>query len=209
MLYFQGTGTKAHGVVSPRFATSFLSNFNMNGSFINESKQLKHDAFQGIENSLKVTYSIQPTQSLVSSSQLIADYMADKIEQSVPIQQLFNELLRFFESEAECLGPAFNTDTTCPEELLLQQSVKLQVQDSGDSNTEHSIAIQRSQIPKVLGFRIVCSGRLQMSSFSKPAEKAESIVITRGLLPLNTMKANIDFAQTYSTNPYGTCGIKV
>jgi len=135
--------------------------------------------------------------------------MADKIEQSVPIQQLFNELLRFFESEAECLGPAFNTDTTCPEELLLQQSVKLQVQDSGDSNTEHSIAIQRSQIPKVLGFRIVCSGRLQMSSFSKPAEKAESIVITRGLLPLNTMKANIDFAQTYSTNPYGTCGIKV
>ena len=48
-----------------------------------------------------------------------------------------------------------------------------------------------------------------MSSFSKPAEKAESIELTRGVLPLNTISANIDFAQTYSTNPYGTCGIKV
>ena len=48
-----------------------------------------------------------------------------------------------------------------------------------------------------------------MSSFSKPAEKAESIEITRGVLPLNTFKANIDFAQTSATNAYGTCGIKV
>ena len=66
-----------------------------------------------------------------------------------------------------------------------------------------------SQRPKILGFRIICSGRLQMSSFSKPAEKAESIEITRGVLPLNTFKANIDFAQTSATNAYGTCGIKV
>jgi hypothetical protein len=135
---------------------------------------------------IKVIYSIQPTQSLISSSQLIADYMADKIEQSVSIQQLFNELLRFFETEAECLGPAFE--------------VKSGVSNGNNNATE---------LPKILGFRIVCSGRLQMSSFSKPAEKAESITITRGVLPLNTMKANIDFAQTYSTNPYGTCGIKV
>ena len=103
--------------------------------------------------------------------------MADKIEQSVSIQQLFNELLRFFETEAECLGPAFE--------------VKSGVSNGNNNATE---------LPKILGFRIVCSGRLQMSSFSKPAEKAESITITRGVLPLNTMKANIDFAQTYSTN---------
>ena len=63
--------------------------------------------------------------------------------------------------------------------------------------------------PTILGFRIVCSGRLQISSFSKPAEKAESIEITRGVLPLNSFQANIDFAQTYATNAYGTCGIKV
>ena len=62
---------------------------------------------------------------------------------------------------------------------------------------------------RVFGFKIYCSGRLQINSFSKPAEKAEKIEITRGVLPLNTVNANIDFAQTYATNAYGTCGIKV
>jgi hypothetical protein len=146
---------------------------------------------------IKVIYSIQPTQSLISSSQLIADYMADKIEQSVSIQQLFNELLRFFETEAECLGPAFQCAASSTEDGV-----------SNGMGFAHS-STGSSALPKILGFRIVCSGRLQMSSFSKPAEKAESITITRGVLPLNTMKANIDFAQTYSTNAYGTCGIKV
>ena len=56
---------------------------------------------------MKLTYSIQPTQSLVSSSQLIVDYIADKIEQSTPVGLIFNELLRFFETEALCLGPDF------------------------------------------------------------------------------------------------------
>ena len=77
------------------------------------------------------------------------------------------------------------------------------------SATSDSDLSRTSQRPKILGFRIICSGRLQISSFSKPAEKAESIEITRGVLPLNSFKANIDFAQTYATNAYGTCGIKV
>ena len=59
---------------------------------------------------LKITYSIQPVKSLISSSELIVDYIADKIEQSVSIQQIFNELLRFFETEAVCVGPSFLTD---------------------------------------------------------------------------------------------------
>ena len=61
---------------------------------------------------LRLTYSIQPAQSLTCSSQLIVDYIADKIEQSVSIQQIFNELLRFFETEALCLGPAFGNTTS-------------------------------------------------------------------------------------------------
>ena len=124
--------------------------------------------------------------------------MADKIEQSVSIQQLFNELLRFFETEAECLGPAFQKPSVSSTEDGVSNGMGFAHSSTGSS-----------ALPKILGFRIVCSGRLQMSSFSKPAEKAESITITRGVLPLNTMKANIDFAQTYSTNAYGTCGIKV
>ena len=206
---------------------------------------------------IKVTYSIQPAQSLIESSDLIVDYIADKIEQSVSIQQIFNELLRFFETEALCLGPSFTTLSDDPEtathsgpvalrnlednsftddtvsnvarsesEILEEMSPKgpnktgsfSQTNDPysgvGKSkavpHTGHQIKTQSpNKRPKVLGFRIVCSGRLQISSFSKPAEMAESIELTRGVLPLNTFAANIDFSQTHATNAYGTCGIKV
>ena len=197
----------------------------------------------GLLNEIKLTYSIQPTQSLVSSSQLIVDYIADKIEQSTPVGLIFNELLRFFETEALCLGPDFinneiKEESNSPfggigveapnfviEEKLgacgtrsgseatqlskkNTQTLGVRKQSFQSQKKENDLFID-SQRPKILGFRIVCSGRLQMSSFSKPAEKAESIEITRGVLPLNTFKANIDFAQTSATNAYGTCGIKV
>ena len=168
---------------------------------------------------LNVTYSIQPVKSLISSSELIVDYMADKIEQSVSIQQIFNELLRFFETEAVCLGPSFRTSKEIStavktegvafENLTSKEQKKISI---AALNTEDSPGISglvNSERPQILGFRILCSGRLQISSFSKPAEKAESIEITRGVLPLNSFQANIDFAQTYATNAYGTCGIKV
>ena len=192
---------------------------------------------------MKLTYSIQPTQSLVSSSQLIVDYIADKIEQSTPVGLIFNELLRFFETEALCLGPDFinneiKEESNSPFGGIGVEAPNFVIEDklgaygtrSGSEATQLSkkntqtLGVQKqsfqsqkkendlfidSQRPKILGFRIVCSGRLQMSSFSKPAEKAESIEITRGVLPLNTFKANIDFAQTSATNAYGTCGIKV
>ena len=206
---------------------------------------------------MKLTYSIQPTQSLVSSSQLIVDYIADKIEQSTPVGLIFNELLRFFETEALCLGPDFinneikeesNWVPSAPDQTATlanspfggigveapnfviedklgaygtrsgseatqlskknTQTLGVRKQSFQSQKKENDLFID-SQRPKILGFRIVCSGRLQMSSFSKPAEKAESIEITRGVLPLNTFKANIDFAQTSATNAYGTCGIKV
>ena len=168
---------------------------------------------------LNVTYSIQPVKSLISSSELIVDYMADKIEQSVSIQQIFNELLRFFETEAVCLGPSFRTSKEIStavktegvafENLTSKEQKKISI---AALNTEDSPGISgqnQNGLPQILGFRILCSGRLQISSFSKPAEKAESIEITRGVLPLNSFQANIDFAQTYATNAYGTCGIKV
>ena len=192
---------------------------------------------------IKVTYSIQPAQSLIESSDLIVDYIADKIEQSVSIQQIFNELLRFFETEALCLGPSFTTLSDDPETAthsgpdlednsFTDDTVSEEMSPKGPNktgsfsqtndpysgvgkskavpHTGHQIKTQSpNKRPKVLGFRIVCSGRLQISSFSKPAEMAESIELTHGVLPLNTFAANIDFSQTHATNAYGTCGIKV
>ena len=207
-----------------------------------ERKAFESFASEGVAfEKLNVTYSIQPVKSLISSSELIVDYMADKIEQSVSIQQIFNELLRFFETEAVCLGPSFRTSKEIStavktegvafetsgserkafENLTSKEQKKISIaalntEDSpGISNKQslfgkHSFSgLVNSERPQILGFRILCSGRLQISSFSKPAEKAESIEITRGVLPLNSFQANIDFAQTYATNAYGTCGIKV
>ena len=236
------------------------------GSRTNEVCLTSAAATEGVAfEKLNVTYSIQPVKSLISSSELIVDYMADKIEQSVSIQQIFNELLRFFETEAVCLGPSFRTSKeistavktegvafetsgfrnskgilSAPlgaperkafesfasegvafENLTSKEQKKISIaalntEDSpGISNKQslfgkHSFSgLVTSERPQILGFRILCSGRLQISSFSKPAEKAESIEITRGVLPLNSFQANIDFAQTYATNAYGTCGIKV
>ena len=190
------------------------------GSRTNEVCLTSAAATEGVAfEKLNVTYSIQPVKSLISSSELIVDYMADKIEQSVSIQQIFNELLRFFETEAVCLGPSFRTSKEIStavktegvtfENLTSKEQKKISI---AALNTEDSPGISgqnQNGLPQILGFRILCSGRLQISSFSKPAEKAESIEITRGVLPLNSFQANIDFAQTYATNAYGTCGIKV
>jgi hypothetical protein len=208
---------------------------SITGSFASEGSFTSAAATEGVAfEKLNVTYSIQPVKSLISSSELIVDYMADKIEQSVSIQQIFNELLRFFETEAVCLGPSFRTSKEIStafetggserkafENLTSKEQKKISIaalntEDSpGISNKQslfgkHSFSgLVNSERPQILGFRILCSGRLQISSFSKPAEKAESIEITRGVLPLNSFQANIDFAQTYATNAYGTCGIKV
>jgi len=212
-------------------------------SFGSKASSTSAAATEGVAfEKLNVTYSIQPVKSLISSSELIVDYMADKIEQSVSIQQIFNELLRFFETEAVCLGPSFRTSKEIStavktegvafENLTSKEQKKISIaalntEDSPgiselftNSNSygvpttghqgKHSFSgLVNSERPQILGFRILCSGRLQISSFSKPAEKAESIEITRGVLPLNSFQANIDFAQTYATNAYGTCGIKV
>ena len=61
----------------------------------------------------------------------------------------------------------------------------------------------------IIGFRLSCSGRIQKSAYAKPAEIADSLTVTQGVLPLNSFNHNIEFTQTSSTNAFGTCGIKV
>ena len=186
-----------------------------------------------------------PVKSLTNSSQLIADYIAGKIEQSYPIQSLFQEILLMFQQEAICIGPGFQNDNSSgrtsskgsesagsdrkaagPEgnknstssnrkpDSFISKGAKLNEKGkrsiSEDDNNHLNLQdTNQPDVPIVEGFRIMCSGRLQMSPRSKPAEKAESVVISRGVLPFNTFDQNIDFKQTYATNAYGTVGIKV
>ena len=197
-----------------------------------------------------------PVKSLTNSSQLIADYIAGKIEQSYPIQPLFQEILLMFQQEAICIGPGFQNDNSSGRtsskggesagsdrkaagpggnknstssnrkpDSFISKGAKLNEKGkrsiSEDDNNHLNLPkgsgslqlplqdTNQPDMPIVEGFRIVCSGRLQMSPRSKPAEKAESVVISRGVLPFNTFDQNIDFKQTYATNAYGTVGIKV
>lgn len=172
-----------------------------------------------LANNIPVTIklSVVPVKSLTSSAQLIADYMAGKIEQSYPIQSLFQEILTLFQQEAICIGPAFrnNADNESERSGTKKNMNPKSVSTRGSKGPAGTANFQKNNLsdsgdkPVVEGFRISCSGRLQMSPRSKPAEKAESVVISRGVLPFNSLDQNIDFKQTYATNAYGTIGIKV
>jgi len=143
-------------------------------------------------DSKKLSFIIEPVQTMVQDPRLIADYIATKIEISTPIQTVFNEIIQIFEREVQCIGPDFEVGSNVKH---------LESEDNDEYSSNSSIIVE--------GFKLECSGRIQVYPRSKPAEKAESIQISRGNLPLNTLYENIQFAQTHATNDYGTCGIKV
>jgi hypothetical protein len=142
----------------------------------------------------KISLVIKPLKSIVEEPGVIADYIATRVEISTPIQTVFNEIIRAFEQEVQCIGSDFEVGAN---------SKQLE-----SDNEEAKTSVLYPEII-VEGFKLKCSGRIQVYPRSKPAEKAESIQISRGNLPLNTMYENIQYAQTKSTNDYGTCGIKV
>ena len=64
-------------------------------------------------------------------------------------------------------------------------------------------AIKRSQVAKVAGIKVQISGRLN------GAEMARSEWIREGRVPLQTLRADIDYASKRAATIYGTLGIKV
>ena len=64
-------------------------------------------------------------------------------------------------------------------------------------------AIQRTQAAKVLGVKIQVSGRLN------GAEMARSEWIREGRVPLQTLRADIDYAEKRANTIYGVMGIKI
>jgi ribosomal protein S3 len=121
---------------------------------------------------------------------------------------LFQEIVLLFEQEATCIGSAFRNEELDHKNNrnTVLDSLMEQAKTSAGQNQNAYFAGEKAIVE---GFRIICTGRLQMSPRSKPAEKAESVILNRGVLPLNSFEENIDFKQTYATNAYGTIGIKV
>ena len=64
-------------------------------------------------------------------------------------------------------------------------------------------AMDRVQRAGALGVRVIISGRLNGAEIARK-EKA-----TIGKVPLQTLRADIDYARGHATTPYGTIGIKV
>ncbi|MFW5888182.1 MAG: 30S ribosomal protein S3 [Patescibacteria group bacterium] len=61
----------------------------------------------------------------------------------------------------------------------------------------------RIQRAGALGVRIIVSGRLN------GAEIARSEKVTMGKVPLQTLRADVDYARSHANTPYGAIGIKV
>jgi len=64
-------------------------------------------------------------------------------------------------------------------------------------------AIQQAMKQGALGIKIECAGRLG------GAEMARTVWLRDGRVPLQTLRANMDFARTDATTTYGQIGIKV
>ena len=149
-----------------------------------------------------LSLSIVPVESLSDSSKLIADYMADKIEQSAPLQGLFQEITGI-------LKLSDNTARSADNDPHIDMKSSRQVEQLPKIVNSLNTTVVESCPKPIIGFRLSCSGRIQKSAYAKPAEIADSLTVTQGVLPLNSFKHNIEFTQTSSTNAFGTCGIKV
>ena len=64
-------------------------------------------------------------------------------------------------------------------------------------------AVQNAQKAGALGIRVQCSGRLGGAEMSRTEWYRE------GRVPLHTLRADVDYAETTAFTTYGCCGIKV
>ena len=173
---------------------SYNQSIDMKSSSQVNNNILMNNLLFGVkDDTIDLTLSIVPVNSLADSSKLIADYMADKIEQSTPLQGLFQEIVTAIKTES-----------------LLTNDISLKGEQSSiDLKEANTPTVGSGSTKPIIGFKLSCSGRIQKNAYAKPAEMADSLTITEGLLPLNSFKHNIEFTQTSSTNAFGTCGIKV
>ena len=129
---------------------------------------------------VQLIFTIKPVSSLVISPQLVADYIADRIEQSLPLQSVYQDIHQYFST--------YESNRSTPSSTTMGVGVR------------GAVGTEGTTIPKILGYRLSCSGRLQKTKFSKPAEIAESLVFQEGVLPLNSINKNTEIIITISQN---------
>lgn len=88
--------------------------------------------------------------------------------------------------------------------MLVAQMLAEQIEKRISYRRAMKRALDRSyQSPEVKGIKIMISGRLD------GAEIARTEWLAKGMIPLQTLRADIDFAKTEAYTTYGVVGIKV
>lgn len=86
---------------------------------------------------------------------------------------------------------------------LVSENISQQIQRRVSYRRAMKRAIQQALRQGALGIKIEVAGRLS------GAEMARSVTLREGQVPLQTLRANIDFARTEALTTYGQIGIKV
>lgn len=86
---------------------------------------------------------------------------------------------------------------------LVAQSIKFDIEKRVPFRRAMKQAIAKVERAGALGVKVIVSGRLN------GAEIAREEMLVSGKLPLNTIRANIDYAEVKAFTTYGVIGIKV
>nr|ABM55282.1 ribosomal protein S3 [Illinois elm yellows phytoplasma] len=87
--------------------------------------------------------------------------------------------------------------------VLVAQNIAIQLQQRAFYKAVQKSAVQKALRSGVKGIKIIITGRLG------GAEKARQESISMGVVPLNTLRADIDYACEEAHTTYGVLGVKV
>ena len=119
------------------------------------------------------------------------------------LENLLNDLKKILPSNRQLTIKVFEVEKVDLDANLLAHLVAEQLEKRIAFRRAIREALQRAQKQNVNGIKIQVSGRLN------GAEIARSEWIREGRVPLQTLRANIDYATTEANTIYGVLGIKV
>jgi len=119
------------------------------------------------------------------------------------IKKLLNNLKKILPSNRQLTINVFEVEKVDLSSALLADLVADQLENRIAFRRAIREALQRSQKQNVNGIKIQVSGRLN------GAEIARSEWIREGRVPLQTLRANIDYATKEANTIYGVLGIKI
>ena len=119
------------------------------------------------------------------------------------LETVLNNLKKLLPADRQLSIKVFEVETVDLDAKLLAELVAEQLEKRVAFRRAIREALQRAQKQNVNGIKIQVSGRLN------GAEMARSEWIREGRVPLQTLRADIDYATTEANTIYGVLGIKV